>query len=605
MNKMSFFICPALKKIGTIFLLLLTGTAEFRSEEAPPLSFDNADWTSVLSGQALCPPESTSYGFAVLTDGRMISACTHTGKKLWERGIKGKPEPYLTVFAEDFLLVVSGKSSLSLVNPSGLTLWTRETGFAITEKPRIGHDGRIFVRGKRNLACYGINGVRKWSTALPEQSAIPLTLLNDGSLLAFAEGVNAEGKAQAFRISPYGETAATVTFSSAVTAAQSVPAGAVLVFAGGGLGLCAAEHGRTGIKWSISSDDSCFSGVSTDKGAHILMLDDKNAAALFVSGNASRVVVFDTELGAVLSTFDTTLAAASLTCAAVAKESALIFAADRKNACLFDMEGGTAWSASLPPQLQKAGWDFAAYDGDGYFVLCRNSWTLSGYKTLQEEGSAALRDFSRRRTQCTISDIYAASSEDFILFDVMDSLDKEFTGRGRRARILEGDYGKEEEAIERALFEVCAAYLRNAVSSSRTQNRTVFDKDAAGFDAVIAQLPLMGTISFPPLIAELLKRDAANVHINALLNAAAECAYDPDGGLLSAIDEKIKNPSALSKRSLCAAADCIYAICRFMGRSVLLGRGLTMLQTMMTSPYDAAVRSYARKTAAKLVELKL
>ncbi|MGP1459838.1 MAG: outer membrane protein assembly factor BamB family protein [Treponema sp.] len=603
MNKV-FSALRAALKTGAIAFILSTGNAAFGSEDALSLSFDNADWTSVLSGKAVCQPEAASYGFAALTDGRMISACTHAGKKLWERGVKGKPEPYLTVFAEDFLLVASGKSTFSLVNPSGLTLWSKDAGFAITEKPQAGHDGRIFVRGKRNAACYGINGVQKWTLDLPEQGAIPLTVLNDGSLLAFLEDLSEDGRTQAVRISPYGETLAALTFSSAVAAVKSVRVGAVLVFSGGGLALCAAENGHSVIKWSIPSGKECFSGADAGKGAHLLALADGKAAVFLAAGGGSRVVVFDAETGAVLSAFDTDIAASSLTCAAAADGSSAIFAADAKIACLFDWEGTTIWRASLPPQTQGAGWEFSAYDGGGYFVLCRNSWTLNGYKTVQDSRYASPQKRSGR-ARFNISDVYAAGEEAFALFDLMDSLGEEYTGRKRRARLLEGGYGKEEALVERALFGASAAYLRNAAVSSRAQSRTVFEKDAAGFDAVIAQLPLMGTSAFPPLIAELLKRDTANVHVNSLLRAAAECAYDPDGALLSAVEEKIKNPSALSKRSLCAACDCIYEICRFMGRSALWGRGLVMLQTMMTPPYDASVRAYARKTAAKLSELKM
>jgi len=602
MTKMHFCRIRALKKIGELFALLLIGAASSAAEQMHTL--DTADWTVVLSGHALCPPEASSYGFAVLTDGRMISACTHTGKKLWEQSVKGKPEPYLTLFAEDFLLVVSGKTALSLVNPSGLVLWTRDAGFAITEKPCIGHDGRIFVRGKRNAACYGINGIQKWTLPLSEQGAIPLALLNDGSLLAFLEDVTSDGKAQALWISPYGEILAALTFSSVVTAAKSVPEGAVLVFAGGGLALCAAENGHSVIKWSIPADDERFSGADAEKGAEIFALEDKSAAAILFLDGLSRVIVFDTRTGAVLSAFDTALEASTLTCVKAANGGEALFAADTKNARLFDRNGMVLWRAALPSQSKKSGWDFAAYDA-GYFILCRKSWTLTGYKTFQKEERTFADAVSGGKTQCKGAVLYTAGLGESLLFDLMDSLGEEYTGRTRRARLLKGGYGKEEAAVERALFSACAAYLQNAAETSRTRKKTVFDKDAAGFDAVIAQLPLMGTSSFPPLIAQLLKHDSANVHINALLQAAADCAYDPDGALLFAIGEKIKNPSALSSRSLSAAVDCIYEICRFMGRSALLGRGLVMLQTMMAPPYDASVRAYARKTAAKLAELKL
>ena len=130
----------------TIFseiIFLLISIAIFPQQKTgrlQKLGTENSSWTSVISGKALCAPKKTSYGFAVLTDGKMISACTDKGTKLWEKGIPGRPEPYLTVFSSDFLLTVSDKKSLSLINPSGLTLWTVQVPFAITEEPFIGRD---------------------------------------------------------------------------------------------------------------------------------------------------------------------------------------------------------------------------------------------------------------------------------------------------------------------------------------------------------------------------------------------------------------------------------------------------------------------------------
>lgn len=113
------------------------------------LSSQTADWTAVISGKAVCTPCQTSYGMAVLTDGKMITACSNSGKILWERPVPGHPEPLLTVFSSDFLLTVCDKKNLSLVNPSGLTLWTAKIPFQTEENPVTGRDSRILVKGKK------------------------------------------------------------------------------------------------------------------------------------------------------------------------------------------------------------------------------------------------------------------------------------------------------------------------------------------------------------------------------------------------------------------------------------------------------------------------
>ena len=57
---------------------ILTLSAAFSAEQTS-LSADNADWTCVIGGEAVTRPVQTSYGFVVLTDGKMISACTENG----------------------------------------------------------------------------------------------------------------------------------------------------------------------------------------------------------------------------------------------------------------------------------------------------------------------------------------------------------------------------------------------------------------------------------------------------------------------------------------------------------------------------------------------
>ena len=104
---------------------ILTLSAAFSAEQTS-LSADNADWTCVIGGEAVTRPVQTSYGFVVLTDGKMISACTENGTKLWEKPVPGRPDPFLTVISKDFLVTVSDKKTISLINPSGVVLWAVE-----------------------------------------------------------------------------------------------------------------------------------------------------------------------------------------------------------------------------------------------------------------------------------------------------------------------------------------------------------------------------------------------------------------------------------------------------------------------------------------------
>ena len=160
------------------FFLLLTLPAFFAQT---PLRRENLQaqtpsWQAVIGGEAVSPCIETSYGVALLSDGRLLSACTSAGTVIWQRSIKGRPSPYLSAFG-DFLYVVTDRTHLNLVNPSGMTLWTAIAPFEITDFPLVGRDGRVFVKGKKGIACYGLNGTRKWQVETDELGSLPFGVL--------------------------------------------------------------------------------------------------------------------------------------------------------------------------------------------------------------------------------------------------------------------------------------------------------------------------------------------------------------------------------------------------------------------------------------------
>lgn len=580
---------------AAIFVFVATSA---HGESSISLSLENADWTSVMSGKALCPPQKTSYGFAVLTDGKMISAFTEDGKKLWERGLKGKPEPYLSSFAEDFLLTVNGKTVLSLVNPSGLTLWSKDTGFTITENPIAAKDGRIIVRGGKNIACYGINGINKWTAHIPELQNCRFMELNEGTFLVFTGEKSSDGNSEARILTPFGELSDAVHFSGHIVCAESSPAGVIMIFSDGRIVLCRQENGLLKTKWTVEPVEECFLGTQPDKGAYILNLNqNKSAAALSYSGGL-RFILFDTENGRIDSSFNADIQSSNLVYFSKADDGNAILIADSEKICLFDCDGQIKWSA-LPPSQKSAaeGWNYISYTEADYLVVCRNSWTLSGYRTYQ---SVKKYRANLHKTEKSRMRFYNQDAEYDSAFDFIDKLNGYFTSDNWHDILLKGGYGQKESEINSALITVCSAYIQIANSYSRERKKTVFDKDSQGLDDVIAQLPLMGTKVVPPLIAEMLLSDKTNIHLYALLKSCAECAYDPDGEMLSAIEQKLKAPSAFSKSALFAVCDCIYEICRFMGRADVFDKGFNMLKKMFSPQYDSEVRQYARETMKKI-----
>src|SRR5574344_2619656 len=104
------------------------------------------NWIAVLGGNVLCEPVRTSYGFAVVGEGKMVSAFTPSGTVLWQRSFAKAIKPYLTVGLSDMLYVVSGTSVLTMLNPSGAVIWSTDVGFSVQNEPLAGRDGRILDR---------------------------------------------------------------------------------------------------------------------------------------------------------------------------------------------------------------------------------------------------------------------------------------------------------------------------------------------------------------------------------------------------------------------------------------------------------------------------
>ena len=81
-KKIYFFI------LFSLFLVNLQGESPLRSVD---LSKQKPSWQAVIGGEAVAPAVETSYGFAVVSDGRMVSTCTFRGNVMWQRGVKGRP----------------------------------------------------------------------------------------------------------------------------------------------------------------------------------------------------------------------------------------------------------------------------------------------------------------------------------------------------------------------------------------------------------------------------------------------------------------------------------------------------------------------------------
>lgn len=584
-----------------VFPLFLFSSEVFEQE----LNTSNSDWTVVSGGKALCKPQTTSYGFAFLTDGKMLCAVSENGKKLWEKGIEGKNASFLKVFSSDFLLVVSDKKNISLVNPSGLTLWTKKLSFEIITEPVLGRDSRIFVTGKHSVACFGVNGVCKWKIDLEPLKKISPVEMNDGSIIVFHEK-SKNNRTSGTRISPFGEILETISFAGNIVNSLTLPQqGVLLVFSGNGAGLCVVKENQTVTKWAIPSADKVFDLCTASLGANFILLkNQKSALALAKNSNESRILVFRNSDGFVTDYFDVPIKYTELSCCKSTFDGQNIFISDRKNAILTTSEGRSIWKGKFPPSNS---WNFCAFTNKNYLVICSNSWVLTGFRTFQRLSSNNANTKNQRQ-KATYRNFYNINGSVNNLYIFNEKIPSELIGTNRIKLLQEGNYGSKEKEIAFSIISVSNAYLNFLTTSNtgaRLEKKSAFETDTTGLGELIVQTGLMGTDECQNILASIIKSEDKNIQLYNALKTVSNFGYDPDGQILNALDNRRAVTPTSNSYILIELCNAVYSVCRFMGRPALYKHGMDILTTLLYPQYDNKVREQARKTLSEIAKLNI
>lgn len=602
-----------MKRLAFLYAaFILTLSAAFSAEQIS-LSADNADWTCVIGGEAVTSPVQTSYGFVVLTDGKMISACTENGTKLWEKPVPGRPDPFLTVISKDFLVTVSDKKTISLINPSGVVLWSKKLPYQVTESALPGKDARFFVKGKKNISCFGINGVCKWSIETPSLSSIPLVTLNDGTILAVL--LNSEnGKSSGIRISPFGTVLETISFAGIVSGAMTCDYGVLLAFSSGGFGLCAVNEKEklTGTKWAVPSNDYAFQSASPSKGTEFVPVSQSLSALLLSSsGKSVKVILFENRTGKIVNIFYAdALDFLRLSAAKGALGGEGIFLSDDRTGRVYDTAGNIVWSAALPSASSRAGnWNFLSYTKNNVIVICSKSWVMNGFRTVQRLSGKKNASSVQKKSGNPVryENFYIIDTAQFNRY-FSESLGEDILGKNRISVLQKGMYGPDEINFSSKLFSVCKAYsqfLSSASSGARAEEKSIFYRDTIGLQETVMQLSLLGTDEVPELIASLIQTEKNMQNLAFLMKAAGQCAYDPDGRMLRAIEKRLLTLPPRNTTVLVALSDAAYEICRFMGRPAFFSHCMEIQKSLLSNQYDNTVHEAVRKNLSKTAALNM
>jgi len=586
------------------FLVLFTENALFSQSRAAvqrDFATEEPNWTLTLNGKIIAPPQATSYGFAVLTDGRTVYAASDDGTLLWQRQLGGRISPYLTVLDGDFLLTVFRGNTLTLLNPEGLPLWSARVPFTLTASPFIGRDARIFVRGKTDIACYGIKGVCKWHIRTEEQDLQAIQELPDGSIVVLLTKPD-NGRTAALRISPFGEVMEKFAFTGIVASCVSSPQGGILVtLKSGGAGLCALDDkNKTTTKWALSRTENGLPLPANDGGFFIPYSTTR--AALVQAAGADAAVTFYKLFDGEAATHYRVPGIDVLRISYVQPFLRGMAFADTTGAVFCTEREGAVWDVRLPAMNGASDpWNYLLYTESGYLIVCKKSWTIAGFRIVQNVGGGQLQ----RQERGNYNAFFAQETPLYAMYEIEGKLDTRFTGTERRTALESGMYGTLEKAWASELRGACEAY-RSTIASASTggrAKRSVFIEDVAGTDAMFKQLSRYGTSAESEIIARLIEAESVGVHLPTLVAQAGECAYDPAGSMLDSLDKAFRTIPPQNTRLLQAVCDAVFSICRFMGRPAFYRHGKDILARLLYPQYDTKVRAYAAQTLQKIAAL--
>lgn len=585
-----------MKKIFCLVFIFLF-VSFFYAEESEALQ---PNWQLVVGGAPIAPPIITDFGFAVPLDGRTMTAVSETGQLMWFATLPGyKTSPHYTMGTGDFLIAVSGGNKLSLINPSGLTLWSSTAPAEILSTPLQGRDGRIYLQCTNQLACFGIGGTLKWTLPVENISTLPLTELEDGSVLCLLNTI-VDGCSTAVRVSPFGEILEEITFTSVVAGVKQSKFGTILIFTDGSLGICSSTDNMAVTRWSIPA----LVSPSVSSVPPQIYLDTLHTlcAVVTASGSQSLVTVVDLDKGekkfnvsAAINLNDLQFGTIDLT---------NIVLCDSQKALGLSLDDGVeVWNSDLPGKLT---WDYLLYTPKGYIItLEKKSWLISAYRVTQTIGSQQYRAYKSEKTNYPVyielatqkANIPQNDSEVFMNL-IPPDLEKTIY-----RSIYEGNYGTSEAQWQALVTRENTRCLSNSKSVSQNPMASY---DITYKESIIKLMGAFESSCFNRNLAQILQQETDISLLRTALRASAKIAYDPNLELLSSIELLLGKTSLLSNYTITTAiCNAVYEICRFMGKPALFSRGRYILSYLLNQKLDSKTKDYAVYTLQKLISLEM
>lgn len=585
----------SLKKQQIVFLFTLI----FSFSRLPPLFSQeqltsyNTSWTAVLPGSPTCAPVETSYGFCLATDARNIMGFSSTGQLLWEKKTARIRNPVIYYITDDFLLFYEkDKNIIRLLNPSGREIWSKSIDFKISCPPFAGRDGRFFIYGEKTLLCLSLNGTERWKMETEYQKDLPMQELPDGSLIVFLKDIS--GQTRGLRLSPFGKMLENITFAGSITSTNTCKDGILLTFSDGSAGLFSLKEGLAESRWvaSVKNGNALFS-VSDDFNKYYLLSLQPSQTTVYKLNSADGKVEFSKSLN-----IDGTKLLYT------AFSSGGFFIADNKKAILLDQDFREIWTAGMPDGIKNKTVNHLIYLNTDYLIFLSKNWSMSAYHTSQTTNMSVNEKSVLNNIQSDYSSFAPLELSEINYFN-QGSFYAQLKDPLRSQKLKEGDFGADEEKWLTEILSLAKLYSKNQGSSDfgiHTE-KSVFETDSAGFEAILVQLALLSTRQTQNALAAILYSSKNKNYCRSLLSNLS--GYDPDGKILEAIEVNVKRAGNKDSSYLNSICDAVYSICVFMGRPAWNKKGKDILKSLMGAEYNFNTRNYARDTLKKIIALEL
>lgn len=548
---------------------------------------ENPSWQTVIGGKAVANILQTKDFISVINDGRIISGISYDGKILWQENLSSKPDSFFSN-NEDFFYLITNSSTLNFINPCGKTIWKEKLGFTPVQNPIPGLDGRVFVFGKNNAACYGINGRRKWKLELPELKNTNITQFEDGSLLAVEQKLK-NGKSFGLRISPFGEIIEEITFASEILSCKTTDSGILLTFKDGSFGLCTIKNGISISKWVQKTRNSNLSDFK--------IIPSKNISCVFYNLNNDLLLyIIENKTGKLQSQFKIENFSLNEYKTSSSTNNGF-FIANSKKALEFDKNGNIIWQALLPSK-QKV--NYITFTSQNQLILSMQNWVLKCYKMTQTV-TQNTKSFSKNNKNYIQKNGESKKIDGVLYFS--PSVEKVAQLNNK---IFQKDISIQEKEILIQLDELLSLYVdeltQNSAVYSKEKNHN-FSNNPILVQSLLEASSKSETTVFTSKIAELIVRENDPLLKQIIIQNSANIKFDKNGEILDSFLAICNNGIQTKDEKLCfLICDATYEIVNFMGRPAFYKQGKEILTQFMYPKYSKAVREYAIQTLSKILE---